>query len=82
VLRFHAPSARPLTPRRIQPVGSQAQTGISIAGHTWTLWSGPNSNWHVYSFVSASGNINSFSADLNLFFRACPLPECATCAPC
>ncbi|KAH9483357.1 Xyloglucan-specific endo-beta-1,4-glucanase A [Psilocybe cubensis] len=53
----------------IQPVGSQIQTGINLAGHTWTLWSGPNSNWRVFSFVSASGNINNFSADLNPFFQ-------------
>jgi xyloglucan-specific endo-beta-1,4-glucanase len=65
----------------IQPVGSQAQTGINIGGHTWTLWSGPNTNWHVYSFVSASGDINSFSGDLNAFFRA-PLssPLLQSCA--
>lgn len=44
-------------------------TGISLAGHTWNLWSGPNSNWKVFSFVSASGDINTFSADLNVFFR-------------
>jgi len=53
----------------IQPVGSQIQSGISLAGHTWNLWRGPNSNWQVLSFVSASGNINNFSADLNEFFR-------------
>ncbi|KDR81235.1 hypothetical protein GALMADRAFT_61235 [Galerina marginata CBS 339.88] len=53
----------------IQPVGSQILTGISIAGHTWNLWSGPNSNWKVLSFVSASGDINNFTADLNLFFQ-------------
>lgn len=52
----------------IDPVGSQITTGTEIAGHSWNLWSGPNQNWHVYSFVSASGNINSFSADLNDFF--------------
>ncbi|PPQ92147.1 hypothetical protein CVT25_008772 [Psilocybe cyanescens] len=53
----------------IQPVGSQILTGITIAGHTWNLWSGPNSNWHVYSFVSATGDINNFSVDLNGFFQ-------------
>ncbi|KAF8891848.1 endocellulase [Infundibulicybe gibba] len=53
----------------IQPVGSQIVSGISIAGHTWNLWRGPNSNWQVLSFVSASGNIPNFSADLNEFFK-------------
>ncbi|KAF9447744.1 glycoside hydrolase family 12 protein [Macrolepiota fuliginosa MF-IS2] len=52
----------------IQPVGSQIQSGISLAGHTWNLWSGPNSNWKVLSFVSASGDITSFNADLKVFF--------------
>ncbi|KAF8062545.1 endocellulase [Lyophyllum atratum] len=53
----------------IQPVGSQIKSGISIAGHTWNLWRGPNQNWQVLSFVSASGDIKNFSADLNLFFK-------------
>jgi len=52
----------------IQPVGSSIQSGISLAGHTWTLWNGPNTNWQVFSFVSADGNINDFSADLKDFF--------------
>jgi len=52
----------------IQPVGSSIQSGISLAGHPWTLWSGPNQNWQVFSFVSADGNINDFSADLKDFF--------------
>jgi len=53
----------------IQPVGSSIQSGISLAGHTWTLWSGPNSNWNVFSFVTADGDITNFSADLNDFFN-------------
>jgi xyloglucan-specific endo-beta-1,4-glucanase len=52
----------------IQPIGSQIATA-NIAGYTWNLWSGPNSNWHVYSFVSAGGDITDFNADLNGFFR-------------
>ncbi|KAI0727119.1 endo-1,4-beta-D-glucanase [Fomitopsis betulina] len=53
----------------IEPVGSQIDSGISVAGHTWNLWSGPNSNWQTISFVSADGNINDFSADINEFFQ-------------
>ncbi|KAK7057626.1 xyloglucan-specific endo-beta-1,4-glucanase A [Favolaschia claudopus] len=53
----------------IQPVGSQITTGTSIAGHTWNLWKGPNSNWQVLSFVSSAGDINSFNVDLNDFFK-------------
>ncbi|KAL5514508.1 hypothetical protein ACEPAG_2597 [Sanghuangporus baumii] len=53
----------------IQPVGSQTTTGISLAGHNWNLWKGPNSNWQVLSFVSADGDITEFEADLNEFFE-------------
>ncbi|KAF5384308.1 hypothetical protein D9615_003098 [Tricholomella constricta] len=53
----------------IQPVGSQIASGISLAGHTWNLWRGPNGNWQVLSFVNAQGEIPSFSADLNVFFK-------------
>ncbi|KAF7315091.1 Xyloglucan-specific endo-beta-1,4-glucanase A [Mycena indigotica] len=52
----------------IQPVGSQILSNVQIAGHTWNLWKGPNANWQVLSFVSATGNINSFNVDLNAFF--------------
>ncbi|KZS90660.1 concanavalin A-like lectin/glucanase [Sistotremastrum niveocremeum HHB9708] len=51
----------------IQPVGSQITTGTPIAGTTWNLWSGPNTNWHVYSFVATS-QINNFNVDLKAFF--------------
>ncbi|EIW52355.1 endocellulase [Trametes versicolor FP-101664 SS1] len=52
----------------IQPVGSQVQSGISLAGHNWTLWKGPNANWEVLSFVSQDGDITNFNADLKKFF--------------
>ncbi|PIL34901.1 hypothetical protein GSI_02688 [Ganoderma sinense ZZ0214-1] len=52
----------------IWPVGSKVQSGISLAGHRWTLWKGPNSNWEVLSFVSEDGDITSFNADLKVFF--------------
>ena len=53
----------------IQPVGSQILSNVEIAGHSWNLWKGPNANWEVLSFVSATGNINDFNVDLNDFFR-------------
>lgn len=53
----------------IQPVGHQILSGLNIAGHTWNLWSGPNSNWQVFSFVISSGEVRNFSADLNEFFQ-------------
>lgn len=52
----------------IQPVGQSIETGISLANETWTLWNGPNTNWQVFSFVAANGNINNFSGDLVDFF--------------
>ncbi len=54
--------------RRIQPVGSQILSNIQISGHSWNLWKGPNANWQVLSFVSASGEIHDFEVDLNDFF--------------
>ena len=42
---------------------------LQLAGHTWTLKKGPNSNWEVFSFITAEGDITNFNADLNDFFR-------------
>jgi xyloglucan-specific endo-beta-1,4-glucanase len=46
---------------------------ITLAGHTWNLYTGWNNAWtppqRVYSFVSAEGPITSFSGDLMEFFR-------------
>ena len=55
--------------RSIQPVGSKILSGLSVAGHTWDLWKGPNSNWQVLSFVSSTGDITNFNADLKDFFN-------------
>ena len=54
--------------RSIQPVGSKILSGLSVAGHTWDLWKGPNSNWQVLSFVAADGEIHDFNVDLKEFF--------------
>jgi len=53
----------------IQPVGSLQTSGISLAGHTWNLWSGTTETWTTMSFVSADGDITSFSTDLTPFFQ-------------
>ncbi|KAH7919406.1 glycoside hydrolase family 12 protein [Leucogyrophana mollusca] len=53
----------------IQPVGSLATSDVSLAGYTWDIWTGPNSNWETISFVSQDGNINDFNVDLNDFFQ-------------
>ena len=55
--------------RSIQPVGSKILSGVSVAGHTWDLWKGPNANWQVLSFVSSTGDITNFNADLKDFFN-------------
>ncbi|EJT99464.1 endo-beta-1-4-glucanase [Dacryopinax primogenitus] len=54
----------------IQPVGSLLTSNIEIDGYTWNLWSGPNSNWEVYSFIPATSgtSITSFNTNLLPFF--------------
>lgn len=49
-------------------MGSQITNATEIAGHTWNLWKGPNANWEVLSFVSATGDLTDFNVDLNDFF--------------
>jgi len=53
--------------RKTEPIGSPIQSGISLASHNWTLWSGPNQNWNVFTFITQDGDINNFSADLKDF---------------
>ncbi|KAF8829374.1 hypothetical protein HHX47_DHR3001067 [Lentinula edodes] len=52
----------------IQPVGSVTKSNITVAGFQWDLWSGPNANWEVFSFKTASGDITDFDVDLQEFF--------------
>lgn len=52
----------------IQPVGSQILSNVTIAGHQWDLWTGPNANWQVFSFKTANGDITDFNVDLQEFF--------------
>ncbi|KAJ3551741.1 hypothetical protein NM688_g4530 [Phlebia brevispora] len=40
---------------------------ISLAGHTWNLYSGSNGANNVFSFLPASGTVTSFSGDLKTF---------------
>ena len=51
-------------------IGNTVAQNLQLGGHTWTLKHGPNSNWDVFSFITAEGDINNFNADLNDFFRA------------
>ena len=41
---------------------------VTVAGHSWKLYKGPNGSTTVYSFV-ASSTVNSFSGDLMDFFE-------------
>ncbi|OCH89178.1 glycoside hydrolase family 12 protein [Obba rivulosa] len=45
-----------------QPV--PVASSVSIAGHTWNLYSGSNGANNVFSFLPTSGTVTSFSADL------------------
>ncbi|KAL5477013.1 hypothetical protein ACEPAI_3200 [Sanghuangporus weigelae] len=53
----------------VQPVGSPVISAVSLAGHNWDLWRGPNQNWEVLSFVILDGDEQAFNADLNEFIR-------------
>jgi xyloglucan-specific endo-beta-1,4-glucanase len=45
-------------------------TNISLAGHTWNLYKGPNGNTSVYSFLpTGTTRITSFNGDLNVFLK-------------
>ncbi|KAF9479821.1 glycoside hydrolase family 12 protein [Pholiota conissans] len=48
-----------------KPVASN----ISLAGHTWNLYSGSNGSNNVFSFLPTSGTITSFSGDINTFLQ-------------
>ncbi|KAI0031885.1 concanavalin A-like lectin/glucanase [Vararia minispora EC-137] len=41
---------------------------ISLAGHTWNLYSGSNGANAVFSFLPTSGTITNFSGDIKAFF--------------
>ncbi|KAH9932824.1 concanavalin A-like lectin/glucanase [Epithele typhae] len=50
-------------------IGSTVAQNIQLGGHSWNLKHGPNSNWDVFSFITAEGDITNFDADLNDFFQ-------------
>jgi xyloglucan-specific endo-beta-1,4-glucanase len=51
----------------VGPIGSS--TGrVDVAGRSWDLYVGNNGNMKVFSFVAPSP-VNSFSADVKLFFN-------------
>jgi xyloglucan-specific endo-beta-1,4-glucanase len=44
-------------------------SNLSIAGHTWNLYSGSNGANKVFSFLPTGSAITSFSGDINLFLK-------------
>ncbi|KAI0055284.1 glycoside hydrolase family 12 protein [Artomyces pyxidatus] len=48
-----------------QPVASN----ISLAGHTWDLYSGSNGANNVFSFLPTNGTITTFNGDVNTFLK-------------
>ncbi|KAI0352554.1 concanavalin A-like lectin/glucanase [Trametes cingulata] len=50
-------------------IGNTVAQNLQLGGHTWNLKHGPNSNWDVFSFITAEGDITDFNADLNDFFQ-------------
>lgn len=44
---------------------------ITIAGHDWILYKGTNGANEVFSFLTASGPIESFHGDIFPFFKVC-----------
>ncbi|KAF7976447.1 hypothetical protein HWV62_6687 [Athelia sp. TMB] len=51
----------------LNPIGSPI-ANVNIAGCSWTLWQGTNSDWTVFTYLRNQADITSFSADLNEFF--------------
>lgn len=50
----------------ISETGSPIAT-VDILGRSWNLFYGHHSQMKVFSFVAASGNVESFSGDLKAF---------------
>ena len=46
-------------------------SGISLAGHTWNLYSGSNGANNVFSFLPTSGTVTNFSGDIKTFLNVC-----------
>ena len=49
-------------------------SNLSLAGHTWNLYSGSNGANAVWSFLPPSGTITSFSGDIKAFFDVSAVP--------
>jgi cellulose 1,4-beta-cellobiosidase len=51
----------------IQPVGSNSGSTVSIAGHTWNVWTGNNGANNVVSYVGNPAGITSLSFNVMSF---------------
>ncbi|KAL8716432.1 MAG: hypothetical protein Q9220_000339 [cf. Caloplaca sp. 1 TL-2023] len=54
----------------LNPIGSPTGSPVQVAGSSWTLWKGTNTQTGttVFSFVTAGGTKNDFNGDLMGFF--------------
>ena len=53
----------------IQPVGSNSGSTVSIAGHSWAVWTGNNGSNNVVSYVANPAGITSLSFDVKAFIN-------------
>ena len=53
----------------IQPVGSNSGATVSLAGHSWTVWTGNNGSNNVVSYVANPAGIGSLSFDVKAFIN-------------
>jgi hypothetical protein len=51
----------------IQPVGSETGATVSLAGHSWNVWTGNNGQNNVVSYVVSPAGITSLSFDVKAF---------------
>ena len=53
----------------IQPIGSNSGSTVSIAGHTWNVWTGNNGANNVVSYVGNPAGMSSLSFSVMDFIR-------------
>jgi hypothetical protein len=51
----------------IQPIGSNNGGSVSLAGHSWAVWTGNNGSNNVVSYVANPAGITSLSFDVKAF---------------
>jgi hypothetical protein len=48
----------------VQPFGSQVATGVSIGGHSYSVWEGAQSTWNTVSYTMTSGTTSVSNLDV------------------